>query len=494
MGSEARIVVFADDEAAAARAAAQAFDRVAHIESVLTDYRPDSEAMRLGARPAGRAVPVSDDLAQALSRALDMAARTDGRFDPTVGPFVRLWRHARSSGRLPGAGELEAARRAVGHRLVTLGPGTATLARGGMALDFGGIGKGWACDQALDVLESLGMTRALVEIGGDLVVGDPPPGADGWRVDVEGYGVVLVANQAICTSGDAERFVEIDGVRYSHIVDPATGLGLTGRVSVTTVAPDGWIADALASALSVAGPAGAAALLERAEPAASAFLRDAAGRELATEGFPPPGADPDAPPRGWTTLFNGRDLDGWQGLAANVRVRDDLSDAELASRRAAADARMRAHWSARDGVLVFDGGGDSLVTRRDFADFELLLDWKIAEGGDSGVYLRGVPQVQIWDNPEGSGALWNNRVNGGNVPLEVADHPPGTWNRFWIRMDGRRVWVRLNGALVVDGVELENYWDRSEPVPASGPIELQAHGSALWFRRVFVLEPDSAVD
>jgi len=164
-----------------------------------------------------------------------------------------------------------------------------------------------------------------------------------------------------------------------------------------------------------------------------------------------------------------------------------MTPAERAEAQDAADARMREHWTVVDGVLVFDGGGDSLVTVDEYENFELEVDWKIKPEGDSGIYLRGSPQVQIWDNPIGSGGLYNNQQNP-SKPLVVADNPVGEWNTFRIRMIGERVSVWLNGQLVVDDVVLENYWDRSQPIFPRGPIELQNHGNTLYFRDISVRE------
>lgn len=193
-------------------------------------------------------------------------------------------------------------------------------------------------------------------------------------------------------------------------------------------------------------------------------------------------------PAGFSPLFNGRDLAGWQGLV-EPPDRARLSPAQLAAAQAAADARMREHWHVQDGILVFDGRGENLCTIESFGDFELLVDWKILKDGDSGIYLRGTPQVQIWDNPIGSGGLYNNE-KGPAKPLAVADRPPGEWNTFRIRMVGDRVTVHLNDVLVVDDTPLENYWDRSKPLPSRGPIDLQSHGNTLWFRNVFVRRLD----
>jgi hypothetical protein len=163
---------------------------------------------------------------------------------------------------------------------------------------------------------------------------------------------------------------------------------------------------------------------------------------------------------------------------------------ELAKAQAEADERMRAHWRTADGVLAFDGRGESLCTVRDYADFELLADWRIEKGGDSGIYLRGSPQVQIWDaeaNPVGSGGLYNNQ-KGPSLPLERTDRPVGEWNTFRILMIGERVTVYLNDKLVVDNTVLENYWERDKPIYPSGQVELQAHGNPLYFKDIFIRE------
>jgi len=193
---------------------------------------------------------------------------------------------------------------------------------------------------------------------------------------------------------------------------------------------------------------------------------------------------------GFLPLFNGRDLDGWKGLVADPPKRAEMAPDELRAAQTEADARMRTHWRVEDNVLVFDGRGESLCTARDYGDFELLVDWKIEKGGDSGIYLRGLPQVQIWDaeaNPDGSGGLYNNE-KGPSRPLEKADRPAGEWNTFRIIMIGDRVSVYLNDRMVVDNTVLENYWQRGRPIDASGPIELQAHGNRLRFKNIYVRE------
>jgi hypothetical protein len=196
------------------------------------------------------------------------------------------------------------------------------------------------------------------------------------------------------------------------------------------------------------------------------------------------------PPAGFVALSNGKDLTGWKGLVASPPERSKMTPQQLASAQKEADKRMRAHWKVVDGVLVFDGKGDSLCTARDYGDFEFYVDWKILPRGDSGIYLRGSPQVQIWDpqgNPEGSGGLYNNEKNP-RKPLRCADKPIGQWNTFRIKMVGERVSVWLNGELVVDNVVLENYWERDKPIYPVGQIELQNHGNTLYFKNIYLRE------
>jgi len=196
------------------------------------------------------------------------------------------------------------------------------------------------------------------------------------------------------------------------------------------------------------------------------------------------------PPEGFAAFFNGKDLGGWKGLVGNPKTREKMTAEELAKAQAKADEVMREHWKVVDGVLCFDGEGQSLCTTKDYGDFELLVDWKIESRGDSGIYLRGSPQVQIWDSGErnvGSGGLYNNK-KGPSEPLEFADKPVGQWNRFRIIMIDELVTVFLNDVLVVDNVLLENYWDRDKPIYPTGQIELQAHNTSLYFRNIFIRE------
>jgi len=193
---------------------------------------------------------------------------------------------------------------------------------------------------------------------------------------------------------------------------------------------------------------------------------------------------------GFVPLFNDEDLLGWKGLVEDPVKRAKMPPAELRAAGQKADEDMRLHWKVLDGVLVFDGKGQSLCTTRDYGDFELFVDWKIEPGGDSGIYLRGSPQVQIRDpakGPEGSGGLYNNQI-GPVKPLVPADNPVGSWNTFHILMAGERVTVYLNDVLVTDGVIMENYWERGKPIYATGQIELQAHSTPLDFKDIYLRE------
>lgn len=300
MGVEARVTLYAEDEERAREAAAAAFGRIAELDAALSDYRPDSELMRLCDRAGSGPVAVGDDLFKVLRRATEVSEASGGAFDVTVGPVVGLWREARRSGRLPEASELHEAMGRVGWKFVRLDERARTvdLRRPRMRLDLGGIAKGYATQEAVAVLKEREAGRCLVSLAGDVAAGDPPPGEDGWTVALEIGGetrVIPLANAAVSTSGDTEQFVEVGGVRYSHVVDPRTGVGVVTRARATVVAEDGMTADALASALTVVGVDGAAALLAR-FPDAAAYVE--AGGEtganekpvrLLSDNFPPLG-------------------------------------------------------------------------------------------------------------------------------------------------------------------------------------------------------------
>jgi thiamine biosynthesis lipoprotein len=281
MGTRFQVTLFADNEAAARRAADAAFDRAAALDARLSDYKPDSELMRLCARAGQGPQAVSPDLLRVLERSHDMSRRSAGAFDVTIGPVVRLWRLARRTRELPPANELRAALALVGYDKLRLNGEhrTAELLRSDMRLDLGGIAKGFAADEMLKDLRTAGCPVALVAAGGDIVAGDPPPGTDGWSVAIAPLEIgersprLTLRNAAVSTSGDAERFVEIAGRRYSHIVDPRTGLGLTGRYAVTVVAPDGATADAAATAAAVLGPEAGIKLADSMPGCAARFIR-----------------------------------------------------------------------------------------------------------------------------------------------------------------------------------------------------------------------------
>jgi FAD:protein FMN transferase len=256
MGTRVTIKLWADTPARAERAAQAGFDVFRRLDAMMSDYKPDSELSRLSDAAGTGPRPVSPELRAVLLESKRIAERTAGAFDVTIAPVVLLWRKARRERALPDPEALRKARALVGHADLIVGTETAELRRPGMRLDLGGIAKGYACDQALAALAKEGVTRAYVDAGGGMSIGDPPPGRDGWRIGMIGDSrrVLLLKNRGVATAGDLEQFVEIEGRRYSHIVDPATGLGLSNRAMATVVAPTGFAADAVDTALCVLGP------------------------------------------------------------------------------------------------------------------------------------------------------------------------------------------------------------------------------------------------
>lgn len=269
MGMPVRIVLYADD-ATARSAARAAFDRIAALEDVLSDYRPASELRRLEPR-AGVWVEASEPLFEVLGCAKEIARRTDGAFDPTVGPVIGLWREARRTGRLPDESALDSAHALVDWRELELDAErrAVRLARPGMRLDLGGIAKGYILSAAFETLRRRGVDRALLEAGGDILAGEAPPGRRGWRIEVDGADSAFLARAsaltraALATSGPTQQYVEIDGTRFSHVVDPRTGRALTRDYVTHVIAPDAVTADALATALGVLGPDAVAPILAR---------------------------------------------------------------------------------------------------------------------------------------------------------------------------------------------------------------------------------------
>jgi thiamine biosynthesis lipoprotein len=283
MGTTFTLVLYSGDDATASRASRAAFDRIKQLDRTLTDYDPDSELMRLCDHAGGPPVVVSPDLFEVLSRSKTLYERSGGAFDVSIAPVVRLWRRARRDKVKPDPDLLARALALVGSDAIRLDPDkrTVELKRPGMKLDVGGIAKGYASEEAIKVLKREGITSALVAGSGDIVVSGPPPGRPGWTIAVaplklegEGKGpTILLKDAAVSTSGDAEQYVEIDGVRYSHVVDPKTGLGLTERRSVTVIAPEGITADGLDTAACILGPEAGLKLIESTPGAAGLFVR-----------------------------------------------------------------------------------------------------------------------------------------------------------------------------------------------------------------------------
>ena len=261
MGADFRIVLYADSEKVAKEAANAAFVEVERLNAILSDYDPESELSRLSdTSGSGQRIVLSDDLFLVLDASQKLARQTAGAFDVTIGPCVRLWRIARFRKAFPLTEKLAEVRKAVGFRHLNIShtKQTALLEVPNMVLDLGGIAKGYVAEKALMVLGQRGIRSVLVDAGGDLALGDPPPGRKGWRIEIGGLKhpdlpVLELARCAVASSGDVEQFVEILGKRYSHLVDPNTGIGLTTRIQVTVVTPRPMYADSLASALSVLG-------------------------------------------------------------------------------------------------------------------------------------------------------------------------------------------------------------------------------------------------
>lgn len=260
MGTRCRIVVFSPSEQEAVSAASSAFDRIAELEQVLSDYRETSEIARLVRQPPGEWHPISADLAGVLRASWAVWETSEGAFDPAIGPLTRLWRETRRSGTAPDPSVLAEALAHSGlHRFeIDAHADRVRFSKSGLGLDFGGIGKGWAADEAMRILRSMGINAALIDFGGDVLVSEAPPVRSGWSVEVmddSGRMVTVeITNRAVAASGDLEQFVEIDGVRYAHILSPQTGVGIPGPIAAAVIADQAWLADALASAACVLGP------------------------------------------------------------------------------------------------------------------------------------------------------------------------------------------------------------------------------------------------
>ena len=256
MGVPFRIVMYAPSKEAASEAAEAAIARVSQLNDIMSDYDYDSELSRLG-RTSGEKVAVSEELWTILVKSQEFSKASNGAFDITVGPFVQLWRKARRERQLPSAEAIEKARKRIGYTNIVLKNRAVELKAPDMRLDLGAIGKGFAADEALRVLKARGVKRAFAAASGDMALGEAPPGEKGWKIqlleaqDERGQAFLILKNCGLATSGDLFQFVEIDGKRYSHIVNPRTGVGLTDRSLVTVVAKDGTTADALSTTVSV---------------------------------------------------------------------------------------------------------------------------------------------------------------------------------------------------------------------------------------------------
>ena len=281
MGTLFRIKLYAADQQQAQRAFRAAFDRVAALDGTLSDYQPDSELNRLCRTAVHHPVQVSDDLFRVVGASVELSEKSGGAFDITIGPLTHLWREARKANRLPDQAAIRDAGARCGYRKLHIDQArhTIELDQSGMQLDVGGIAKGDAADQMLMVLSKLGLHSALVAASGDLAVSDAPPGETGWKIGVDSQdsaeaaftSVLLLANSAVSTSGASEQHLDVNGTRYSHIIDPKTETGLSRPISVTIVARHGIESDGMSTAVSVLGAEGGLAFVER-EPGVAALI------------------------------------------------------------------------------------------------------------------------------------------------------------------------------------------------------------------------------
>jgi FAD:protein FMN transferase len=281
MGTMFRIKFYAKDQAQAQEAFDAAFHRISQLDETLSDYRPDSELSRLSQIAVHHPVRVSDDLYRVIESAENISVESSGAFDITLGPLTHLWRLARKRNRLPDEAEIREAKAQCGFGKLHLDRRNHTieLDEAGMQLDVGGIAKGYAADEALTVLQSCGIRSALVAASGDLVFSDAPPGEQGWKIGVDSLDdahapftrVMLLSNAAISTSGSSEQHLDVAGTRYSHIIDPATGLGVTKEITATVISRHGIDADSMATVVTVLGVTRGLALINH-HPGAMAVV------------------------------------------------------------------------------------------------------------------------------------------------------------------------------------------------------------------------------
>jgi thiamine biosynthesis lipoprotein len=298
MGTMFRIEMYAADSVQASKAAEAAFARAEELEQIMSDYRADSELMRLAREGAAAPFPASSDLYDVLAKSLWVSELSHGLFDVSVGPLVDLWHAARKTGRLPDPGEIAKAKALVDYRNIELDPArhTVFLKRAGMLLDLGAIGKGYAADQMLAVLRSQGIDHAMVVAGGEVVVGEPPPGSSAWKVSIDTADAdagsppctLLLRTAAVSTSGDEHQFLEVNGHRYSHVINPATGWALEGESSTTVIARDSTTADSLGTAFSLMSVADGIRVAESLPGVSAFWVRRVAGqwKYYTSRGFP----------------------------------------------------------------------------------------------------------------------------------------------------------------------------------------------------------------
>lgn len=281
MGMPTRVVLYAPNDSTARRAGQSAFRVMENLENIFSSYRSSSELNRLSRRAGKGPISVSRPLFTVLRRAQRLGRRSDGAFDATVGPFINLWTEAQRTGELPDSSALHRAAARVGWTHVHVSPQdqTVQLTADSMQLNLGGVAKGYILDRALDTLSAQGISSAMIEAGGDLVVSGAPPNREGWEVrlpEANPHGApetLELEHAAVSTSGDTYQFVEINGTRYSHVVDPRTGLGLTHHLLVTIVAADGMTADGLATTVGILGQTAGRDFLAEHYPSVQAYVR-----------------------------------------------------------------------------------------------------------------------------------------------------------------------------------------------------------------------------
>jgi thiamine biosynthesis lipoprotein len=288
MGSPFQLVFYATDDSLAQRAARDAFQRVAELNTIMSDYLDGSEINRLSSQSgSGKWVPVSKELFDILAISQDISAKTNGVFDASLGPVVQMWRHATRKGIFPSPREIRKTLARTGYRKIKMDVSTqrVLLKQKGMRLDIGGLGKGFAAEEAVKVLKGYGIKSAMMDAGGKIVLTDAPPGTRGWKITIsngsDSLKTMELSNVSVATSGPTYRYMEYKGVRYSHIVDPKTGVGLLFHVRTTVISPDGTVADALATAFSVAGIPGSKKYL-RNFPGSRVWLLEKQGNYIAS--------------------------------------------------------------------------------------------------------------------------------------------------------------------------------------------------------------------